>query len=203
MPFIFYSDRENKEIKTLHKDAFSQFCHDMAFNPDQPRDPKGTETGGQWKAIGGIAQKSAGYISKKLVATSVHSEITGDADAMIYEVENFNWETPENSLGVVRIIGGETLITKLANGPTHGQMIRTVYPLEDVDDFVRFIYYEGKLEFWVTRAGVPVGNTEEWSIKAMENIEKSLTKLKSRGFPSKIPVKIWLANETIMETNTL
>lgn len=36
----------------------------MAFDPNQPRDPKGTPTGGQWTEAGRAARKAAGLAPK-------------------------------------------------------------------------------------------------------------------------------------------
>ena len=63
MPIMIYSHVDKKKIEQLRQEiAFKNLCHDFAYDPNQPRDPKGSETGGEWvkqvtpggRAAGGV-----------------------------------------------------------------------------------------------------------------------------------------------------
>jgi hypothetical protein len=53
MPITFYSNPSEKQKKELkERNELRSLFHDFAYNPDQPRAPKGSDTGGEWTKAG-------------------------------------------------------------------------------------------------------------------------------------------------------
>jgi hypothetical protein len=49
MPITFYTNPDEKKKREFQeRDERRELFRDFVYNPDQPRDPKGSETGGQW-----------------------------------------------------------------------------------------------------------------------------------------------------------
>lgn len=59
MPITFYSNPSEIEKRKLQeRRELEKFYRDLAYNPDQPRDPKGESTGGQWASKNGLVKIS-------------------------------------------------------------------------------------------------------------------------------------------------
>jgi hypothetical protein len=67
MPILFYSHEDSKKVREAReakeKTRLTNLCHDLAYNPNQPRDPKGSDTGGEWTSTGS-SKKAKGEIKK-------------------------------------------------------------------------------------------------------------------------------------------
>lgn len=185
---IFDSDRIDKILTSQPSgDEYRRFAASkptikgwiqQLFNPDQPRDPTGTPTGGQWtdtdqdgedNPIVGNAGWNYDYANVWRITNA--KDITDGAD-----------DAPV-AVAIKGTHKGEIL--KSENGIGHVTMITTAHPDESVDNWVRFmIMRDGKgratMHGDISFAGVVV-NDQESEAEAADNIYDAYERILHRG----------------------
>jgi hypothetical protein len=104
MPIIIYSNPDDIEKRKL-KERLEQrkFYRDLAYNPNQPREPKGSATGGEWtgKASRDITQSSefkTWFRKSKVVDKNGNPLIVYHGTNKL-DIETFDTETPNPLTG--------------------------------------------------------------------------------------------------------
>jgi hypothetical protein len=162
----------------------------MGYDPKQPRDPKGTETGGQWAAAGKAARKAAGLREENKAVGFAAPR--GETVFAITDASKL-----DNQIGiVVKLDNSEVFASH--DSVSHMSILHAVYPPEKepswhtvatIDNYVRFYYDKGAIKISTDYAGLVVADRKT-NTSAINNIYKALDHLVHLGLPANTPVEI-------------